>query len=73
MMADTGTERHIVCGRDFVHVHNRRYLDAPIILETANGIATIAEEGDVVCGGVHLKGCLLCEPASASLLAVVSP
>jgi hypothetical protein len=71
MVGDTGAERHVICGKDFGFVRNRRPLRDPIILETANGETLITEAGDVTCAGIDLLDCLLCTTASSSLLATI--
>ena len=71
MIADSGAEKHIISGKDFRFVFRRTPLRQPIILETANGETTVTEQGDVICDGVHLKSCLLCETASTSLLSLI--
>ena len=71
MIADTGAERHILCGPDFVFAINRRLLDQPLVLETANGETMVRECADAFCGGVWLVSCLLCETATSSLLATI--
>ena len=71
MIGDSAAERRVICGKDSVHVHNRRSHQNPIILETANGEATIAEEGNTSCARIRLENCLLCPTASSSLLATV--
>lgn len=68
MVNDTGAERHAVCGRDYGHARNRRPLEQPIILKTANRETEITEQGDVTRGGAELVGRLLCPTASSSLL-----
>eukprot|EP00959_Pyramimonas_sp_CCMP1952_P271881 5684632-Pyramimonas_sp.AAC.1 len=37
MAADSGAERHVLAGKGFWHARNARPLDAPLIVETANG------------------------------------
>eukprot|EP00959_Pyramimonas_sp_CCMP1952_P458996 9477540-Pyramimonas_sp.AAC.1 len=37
LIADSGAEKHILCGTDFPRAQNRRPLAQPIVLETANG------------------------------------
>ena len=71
MVGDTGAERHVICGKGFGFVRNRRPLREPIVLETANGETMITEMGDVTCKGIGLFACLLCATASSSLLATV--
>ena len=71
MIADSGAERHIICGKDVTHVQNRRPLENRIMLETANGETAITEEADTICAGIRLYNCLVCPTASSSALATI--
>ena len=68
MALDSGAERHVLAGKDFHFAINRKLLAEPIILETANGEATILEEALATCDGETWKDVLMCEHATTSLL-----
>ena len=68
MTLDSGTERHVLAGKDFHHACSRRPLPVPLILETANGDTTISECCETTCGTVHLSDVLMCRNATTSLI-----
>ena len=69
MAVDSGTNIHIIAGKDFGYVKDVRTLAEPIHLETANGAPVLTKVGNVNLAGIKLVDCLLDPQATSSLCA----
>ena len=71
IIADTGAEAHTLPGQYLVKLLNRRMLNPPVVLESANGECAVEVAGEIVINGLLLRSKLISPASQGSLLPVI--